>query len=90
MNIKSRLKNLEATAASKRHRPLCKMVMLPCDTREATDRRIAEANAKAEANGTEVFIFEPVPATDESVNDWRQREGLQPMDIPGWNERKTN
>ena len=88
-SIENRIEKLEEVTGSGKRKPT-KLVMLPPDTREATDCRIAEAKAEADAEGVEIFIFEPVPAIDESINDFRQSNGLKAMDVEGWDEKAVS
>lgn len=59
------------------------------DTRENVDRQIAEERAKAEANGEELIARVCIPHIGETTNEFRKICGLNPLDVPGWDEPRS-
>ena len=56
------------------------------DTRENVALQIAKENAAAEAAGENLIARIIVPHKGESINDARKADGMEPLDIPGWDE----
>ena len=86
LSIGRRLDALEAKTGIGHLRP---KVMVFDGTAAEVKKQIVAETAKAEANGERLFSVVAVPHIGESPNEFRKSQGLQPMDIEGWDEPRV-
>lgn len=86
-STRSRLKKLEALHGP----PQGQRKLIVVDgTREEVERQITDAKSELNPeNGDILMAVVPTPYLGESMNEARKSKGLEPLDIPGWDEPRA-